>query len=171
MTSDCNSSPALKHTEYERRMNIGTVLAATKRNPTQGGVSLLWSNDKNIDHHFVSGDTVRHNDNVLWHVNWPHYVVRPIKKNTFCTPLSWQEVNAQLLYYTFGGRHDVMPNIQATVSFMPYNKSARVGLLQTRRNAHSRNMSVVSASFSYSHLSASTWYYTSTVRWHVHGGI
>jgi len=59
-------------------VEIGTVLAATKRNPTQGDVSLLRSSDKDIDHHFVSGDTVRHNDNVLWYVNRPHYVVRPI---------------------------------------------------------------------------------------------
>jgi hypothetical protein len=31
-----------------------------------------------------------------------------------------------------------MPNTQATVSFMPYNTSARVGLLQAGRNARSR---------------------------------
>ena len=31
--------------------------------------------------------------------------------------LSKLEVNAQLLYYPFGGRHDVMPNTQAIACF------------------------------------------------------
>lgn len=49
-----------------------------------------------------------------------------IEDRTFYTPLSMQEVNAQLLYYPPEGRHDVMPSIQAIAGFLLYDVSASV---------------------------------------------